>query len=72
MTKRDRRRIVRELCRDLQGRLLRNVEKFPAPWDGKHIRALAWYLLDSNTDTEWFKKAFRQMRTSDAWYALPL
>lgn len=40
MTKKDQRRIIRELCASLKKSLLAKSARFPTNWDGHEIRAL--------------------------------
>ena len=73
MTKRDQKRFVREYCDTLKTRLLKNVAVFPADWDGNHIRALAAGLQDMKREQPpCVVRAFREMKRSMQWYALPL
>ncbi len=72
MKRSEQRRIVREFCRTLQARLLRNVAAFPPEWDGQQIRALAVDLVQDETRWDWYKRVARAMHRSATWYTLPL
>lgn len=72
MTNRDHNRIVDELTESLNRWLKRNAAHFPRTWTDHHIHALAAVHLDPKTQPATVPRALRSMRSSSAWYELPL
>lgn len=72
MTNRDYDRIVDELTESLNRWLKRNAAHFPCTWSDHHIHALAAFHLDPRHQSATVRRALRAMRSSSAWYELPL
>ena len=72
MTRREQKRIVRELTENYRQRLMKAVGRFPPTWDGRHIRALLAHLVKGELEFDCVKKADREMKRSMTWFTLPL
>ena len=70
MIESEKRRFVEEFCDSLKERLLANVlhQNFPTNYNGRHIRAIAQYLVSEAESPEMIKV----MQKDGVFYELPL
>lgn len=71
MTKRDQKRIARELAAGLRDDLLACVARFPDYWDGNEIRALAVEIVERNYAGRDWRRRLASMKRDAAYFCLP-